>query len=109
MRGNTVAYLLAAYLLLNWRCGCPKILYTHRGGNLLSFLAYKVYQRLRITKASGSSHRHNTSGMFERTIHSVLTMLHLRHGRPAASYHLVRARASHSLEFEYFGLSSDGL
>ena len=50
-------------------------MYTDRGGNLLSFLAYKVYQRLGVTKVSGSSHRHNTSGMCERTIQSVLTML----------------------------------
>jgi hypothetical protein len=67
--------LLAAFLLFIWRRGCPKILYTGRDGNLLSFLAYKVYQRLGVTKVSGSSHRHSTSGMCERTIQSVLTVL----------------------------------
>ncbi len=75
MRGNTAEFLLAACLLFIWRRGCPKSLYTDRGGNLLSYLAYQVYERLGITKASGSSHRHNTSGMRERTIQSVLTIL----------------------------------
>ena len=75
MRGNTAEFILAAFLLFIWRRGCPRILYTDRGGNLLSFLAHKVYQRLGVTKGSGSSHRHNTSGMCERTIQSVLTML----------------------------------
>jgi hypothetical protein len=75
MRGNTAEFLLAAFLLFIWRRGCPRILYTDRGGNLMSFLAYKVYQRLGVTKVSGSSHRHNTSVMCERTIQSVLTIL----------------------------------
>ena len=35
----------------------------HRGDNFLSFLAYKVYERLGVTKYSGSAYRHNTSGM----------------------------------------------
>jgi hypothetical protein len=75
MVSNSAEHLLAAFLLFIWRRGCPKILYSDRGGNLLSFLAYKVYQRLGVTKVSGSSHRHNVSGMCERTIQSVLTML----------------------------------
>ena len=75
MVNNSAEHLLAAFLLFIWRRGCPKILYSDRGGNLLSFLAYKVYQRLGVTKVSGSSHRHNVSGMCERTIQSVLTML----------------------------------
>ncbi len=75
MVGNSAEHLLAAFLLFIWRRGCPKILYSDRGGNLLSFLAYKVYLRLGVTKVSGSSHRDNTSGMCERTIQSVLTVL----------------------------------
>ena len=39
MRGNTAEFLLLAFLLFIWRRGCPRILYTDRGGNLLSFLA----------------------------------------------------------------------
>ena len=75
MKGNNAEHLLAAFLLFIWRRGCPRILYTDRGGNLLSFLAYKVYQRLWVTKVSGSSHQHNTSGLCEQTIQSRLTML----------------------------------
>ena len=75
MVSNSAEHLLAAFLLFIWRRGCPKILYSDRGGNLLSFLAYKVYQSLGVTKVSGSSHRHNVSGLCERTIQSVLTML----------------------------------
>ncbi len=68
MVGNSAEHLLASFLLFIWRCGCPKILYSDRGVNLLSVLADKVYQRLGVTKVSGSSNRHNTSGMCERTI-----------------------------------------
>ncbi len=59
---NTAEHLLAAFLLFIWRRGCPKILYSDRGVNLLSFLAYKGYQRLGVTKASGSSHHLRPAG-----------------------------------------------
>ncbi len=49
MKGNSAELLLAAFLLFVWRRGCPKILFSDRGGNLLSFLAYKVYQRLGVS------------------------------------------------------------
>ncbi len=41
---------------------------------MLSFLAYQIYQRLVVSKISGSAHRHNTSGLCELTIQTVLTM-----------------------------------
>ncbi len=50
-------------------------MYTDRGGNLLSYLAHKVSQRLGVIKVSGSAHRHRTSGLCERAIQSLLTML----------------------------------
>ena len=75
MKSNSAESMLEAFLIFVWRRGCPKILYTDRGGNLLSYLAHKVYQRLGITKVSGSAHRHRTSGLCERAIQSLLTML----------------------------------
>ena len=75
MKSNSTESLLAAFLIFVWRRGCPRILYSDRGGNLLSFLAYKVYQRLGVTKVSGSAHRHRTSGLCERAIQSLLAML----------------------------------
>ena len=75
MVSNSAEHLLAAFLLFIWRRGCPKILFSDRGGNLLSFLAYKVYQSLGVTKISGSSHRQNVSGLCARTTQSGLTML----------------------------------
>ncbi len=75
MKGNSAAFLLAAFLLFVWRYGCPKGIYGNRGRNLLSFLAYKVYQRLGVSNVSGSAHRHNTSGLCDRTIQTMLTML----------------------------------
>ena len=108
MVSNSAEHLLAAFLMFIWRRGCPKILYSDRGGNLLSFLAYKVYQSLGVTKVSGSSHRHNVSGLGESTIQSVMTMLTC--DRAIAQYHLklVPAGAAGPLECEYKGLGLDG-
>jgi hypothetical protein len=77
MVSNSAEHLLAVFILFIWRRGCPKILYSDCGGNLPSFLAYKVYQSLSlgVTKVSGSSHRRNVSGLCERTIQSALTRL----------------------------------
>ncbi len=72
MKSNSTESMLASFLIFVWRRGCPKILYTDRGGTLLSFLAHKVYQRLGVTKVSGSAHRHRTSGLCERAIQSLL-------------------------------------
>ncbi len=86
MVSNSAEHLLAAFLFFIWRSGYSKILYSDRGGNLLSFLAYKVYQSLGVAKVSGSSHRHNVSGLGERTIQSVLSMLTC--DMAIAQYHL---------------------
>ena len=43
MKDNTAECLLSALLKIIWRRGCPRILYTDRGGNLLSLLAHKLY------------------------------------------------------------------
>jgi hypothetical protein len=75
MKWNSAESMLTEFLIFVWRRGCPKILYTDRGGNFLSFLTHKVYQRLGVTKVSGSAHRHRTSGLCERAIQSLLTML----------------------------------
>jgi hypothetical protein len=62
-------------LILVWRRGCPRSLYSDRGGNRLRFLAHKVDQRLGGTQVSASAHRHRTSGVCERVIPSLLPML----------------------------------
>ncbi len=36
MVSNSAEHLLAAFLLFIWRRGCPKILYSDCGGNLLA-------------------------------------------------------------------------
>ncbi len=45
MKSNSAESVLEAFLIFVWCRGCPpKILYTDRGGNLLSYLANTVYQ-----------------------------------------------------------------
>ena len=75
MKENTAECLLAALLKIIWRRGCPRILYSDRGGNLLSLLAHRVYERLGINKASASAYRHNCSGMCERAIQTLRSVL----------------------------------
>ena len=58
-RGGTSCGVSHLHLALR----LPPILYTDRGDNFLSVLAYKVYDRLGVTKYSGSAYRHNTSGL----------------------------------------------
>jgi hypothetical protein len=75
MKSNSAESSFVEVLIFCWHRGCRKILYTDRVGNLLSFLSHKVYQRLGVTKVSGSAHRHSTSGLCERAIQSLLTLL----------------------------------
>ena len=75
MKENTAECLLSALLKIIWRRGCPRILYSDRGGNLLSLLAHKVYERLGINKATASAYHHNSSGMCERAIQTLLALL----------------------------------
>ncbi len=75
MKAHTPECLLSVFLLFVWRRGCPKLQYSDRGGNLLSFLAHIGSQRLGVTTVLGSAYGHWTSGLYERAIRSLLTML----------------------------------
>jgi hypothetical protein len=75
MTANTTEAMLEAFLTIIWRRGCPRIVFSDRGGNLLSQLAHKVYERLGIEKVSASAYRHNASGLCERAIQSLLALL----------------------------------
>jgi hypothetical protein len=75
LKNNNSEEMLAALLTFIWRRGCPKILFSDRGWKLLSMLASKVYERLGIKKESATAYRHNSSGMVERAIQTLLTLL----------------------------------
>jgi hypothetical protein len=54
--------------LLHLASRLPRIFYTDRGCNMLSLMAYKVYERLGVQKSTGSAFRQHTSGLCERAI-----------------------------------------
>jgi hypothetical protein len=61
LKNNNSEEMLEALLTFIWRRGCPKILFSDRGGNLLSLLASKVYERLGIKKESAAAYRFKRS------------------------------------------------
>ncbi len=75
MRDKKTDELLSAMLVCVWRRGRPKIMYSDRGGKLLSLLAHKVYERLWVEKLSASACRHSSSGMCERAVQTMLMLL----------------------------------
>ena len=75
MKNNTTQDLLDVVIQHCYTHGAPDIMFSDRGGNLLSVLVMQVYKRLGITKKSAAPHRHNESGMAERIIQSVIKFL----------------------------------
>ncbi len=109
MKANTAESLLTAFLLFIWRRGCPEILYTDRGVNLLSFFGSQGICAVGDHESFGVEPPAQYLGHVREDYPVGVDDVHVRHGGPAAPYHLVRAGASHSLAFEHFGLGLDGL